>query len=103
MTKKTTAVLSKAEALLRDIEAAARGPRLRKAEAEVRDAAKPKTRAARAVALKRSEAEIAACERPDPRCCFAEMKPANWQKRAKPDAHAALVQHLRAEFTARRG
>jgi hypothetical protein len=69
----TDTVLSKAEVLLRDLEAASRGRRLRKAEAEIKDAAKPKTLGGRGVALQHAEAEVASRQRPDPRCMWRGM------------------------------
>jgi hypothetical protein len=69
----TDTILSKAEVLLADLEAASRGRRLRKAEAEVKDAAKPKTLGGRGVALQQAEAEVATRKRPDPRCMWRGM------------------------------
>lgn len=85
MTKKTKTdtVLDQAEVLLKDLEAASRGRSLRKAETEVRDAAKPKTLAGRGVALRRAEAEVAGPERNDPRCVHNEMRPAKWTAKPK--------------------
>jgi hypothetical protein len=77
MTKKmkttTDTVLNKAEVLLKDLEAASRGRRLRAAENEVKNAAKPKTLGGRGVALQQAEAEVAARQRPDPRCMWRGM------------------------------
>jgi hypothetical protein len=74
MTKKmkttTDTVLSKAEVLLRDIEAASRGRRLRAAEIEVKNAAKPKTRDGR---LLQAESDVQASKPLDPRCVFRDM------------------------------
>jgi hypothetical protein len=76
MTKKvktTDTVLDKAEVLLKDLEVASRGRRLRKAEAEIKDAAKPKTLGGRGVALQQAETEVATRKRPDPRCMWRGM------------------------------
>jgi hypothetical protein len=62
-----------AETIIRDVGAASRLRRLRKAETEVRDAAKPKTFAGRGVTLRQAEAEIAGKQPRDPRCMWNEM------------------------------
>lgn len=83
MTKKiskTDVVLNKAETLLRDIEAASRGVRLRKAEAQVRAAAS--TPSARRSRLHKAESEVVASAPRDPRLMWNDMTPA----RAKPVA-----------------
>jgi hypothetical protein len=78
MTKKlkttTDTVLNEAEVLLRDIEAASRGRRLRKSEAEVKDAAKPKTLGGRGVALRQAESDVQAAKPRDRRLCWNDMK-----------------------------
>jgi hypothetical protein len=78
MTKKmkttTDTVLNEAEVLLRDLEAASRGRRLRKSEAEVKDATKPQTLAGRGVALRQAESDVQASKPLDPRCVWHEMK-----------------------------
>jgi hypothetical protein len=74
MKKMTIAIDAlQAETIIRDVEVASRGRRLRKAEAEVKDAAKPKTLGGRGVALQEAEAEVATRKRPDPRCMWRGM------------------------------
>jgi hypothetical protein len=75
MTKKMTITLDamQAETIIRDVEVASRGRRLRKAENEVKDAAKPKTLGGRGVALQQAEAEVATRKRSDPRCMWRDM------------------------------
>lgn len=102
ITKNTKAVLNEAEVLLKDLEAASRGRRLARAEAEIRDAAKPKNRAQRSAALKRAEAEVAGPKRSDPRCVYRDMTVAKQREPEKPDAQAAITQYLREQFAARR-
>jgi hypothetical protein len=91
----TDAVLNKAEVLLKDIEAASRGRRLRKAENEVKNAAKPKTFAGRGLALRQAEADVRPRQRRDARCLYSEMKPANGREPSKPNAKAVLIQAYR--------
>jgi hypothetical protein len=96
MTKKlkttTDTVLNKAEVLLKDLEAAARGTRLRKSEAEVKDSAKPKSRGGRLI---EAEADVAARQRPDPRLLYSEMKPERRREPTKPNAKAELIRAYR--------
>jgi hypothetical protein len=73
MTKKMTITIDsmQAETIIRDVEVASRGRRLRKAEAEVKDAAKPASRSAR---LRASESEVKAAKPRDRRLCWSDMK-----------------------------
>jgi capsule polysaccharide export protein KpsE/RkpR len=75
MTKKmkttTDTVLNKAEVLLKDLEAASRGRRLRAAENEVKNAAKPTSRSAR---LRAAEGQVKAAKPRDHRLCWSDMK-----------------------------
>jgi hypothetical protein len=75
LTKKMTIKIDamQAETIIRDVGAASRGRRLRKAEAEVKAAAKPKTRAGRSVALRQAEADVQASKPRDPRCIWLSM------------------------------
>ena len=72
-----------------------RGERLRKAEADVKNAAKPKTLGGRGVALRQAEADVAPRQQPDPRCLYSEMKPAHGREPSKPNAKAVLIQAYR--------
>jgi hypothetical protein len=65
--------LEKQSAELSKLKASTRGERLRKSETELKNAAKPKTRAGRGVALRRVEAEIVASKR-DGRLVYHDMK-----------------------------
>lgn len=83
------------------LKASSRGDRLRKSEKDVKDAAKPKTRAGRGIALKLAEGEIASREPKDARLCFAGMTRAA-PKPAKPVEKAAIVRAYRDAIAARR-
>lgn len=67
------AALERQATQLAKFKALSRGDRLRKAEAEVKAAAKPKTLAGKGAALRAAEAEVAAHKR-DPRCVWRGMR-----------------------------
>jgi hypothetical protein len=73
MTKKMTIAIDamQAETIIRDLEVASRGRRLRKAEAEIKDAAKPTSRSAR---LRAAEGQVKADRPRDRRLCWSDMK-----------------------------
>jgi hypothetical protein len=71
MKKMTIAIDAlQAETIIRDVEVASRGRRLRKAEAEVKDAAKPTSRSAR---LRDAEGQVKAAKPRDRRLCWNDM------------------------------
>jgi hypothetical protein len=72
MTKKMTIAIDalQAETIIRDVEAASRGRRLRKAETEVKAAAEPTSRSAR---LRDAEGQVKAAKPRDHRLCWRDM------------------------------